>query len=619
MTDTDLRPFDTTFVTDLARQLRVDSVRCTSEAASGHASSALSAADLAAVLLSQHLRYDFDAPELPGNDRLVFSKGHASPLYYAMLRAVGVISDEELLTYRQAGSRLEGHPTPRLPWVDVATGSLGQGLPIGVGMAIANNRLNDLQGRTWVLCGDGEMAEGSMWEAFAHAQQEGLDRLTAIVDVNRLGQRGPTRYGWDTSVYQKRLEAFGWHVVVVDGHDLNQINDAFEEVKQVSDRPSAILARTVKGKGVAAIEDQSDAHGTPVPDFDSAVSELGGQTDVQVTVAVPDVPGTRPQRSSAQVELPTFEVGAEAATRDAFGEALKALGAARSDVVVLDAEVSDSTRSRFFAEAYPDRFVQCYLAEQQMIAAAVGMAKLGWTPYAATFAAFLTRAHDFIRMAAVSDADLRLVGSHAGVAIGQDGPSQMGLEDLAMMRATCGSTVLYPCDANQAAALVASMADVSGISYLRANRNKAPVIYEPGEEFPIGGSRVLRESDNDQVTLVGAGITVHEALEAARTLADKHGINARVIDMYSVKPADVDTLRKAGLDTGLIITVEDHWPHGGLGDAVLDAVAPLERPSKVAKLAVRHMPASGTPAEQLRKAGIDAECIVAAARTMLVG
>lgn len=618
MTDTKLRPFEATYAAEIARQLRVDAVRCTSEAGSGHASSALSAADLCAVLLTHHLRYDFDQPELPGNDRLIFSKGHASPLLYAMLRAAGAISDSELLTYRQAGSRLEGHPTPRLPWVDVATGSLGQGLPVGVGMALAGKRLSELPSRTWVLCGDGEVAEGSMWEAFAHASQAGLDRLTAIIDINRLGQRGPTRYEWDTEVYQQRLHAFGWHVIVVDGHDPTQINEAYEQVKSVTDRPSAILALTVKGKGVANIEDRSDAHGTPVPDLDSAIAELGGRSNLDVSVAKPDIAGKRPASGSNKVELPAFEVGSEVATRNAFGETLRAIGAARPDVVALDGEVSDSTRSGFFAEAYPDRFFQCYLAEQQMIAAAIGMQSLGWVPYSATFAAFLTRAHDFIRMGAVSNADLRLIGTHAGVAIGQDGPSQMGLEDLAMMQAIAGSTVLYPSDANQAAALVAAMADRSGISYLRANRNKTPVIYQPGEVFPIGGSRTLRSSDHDQVTLVAAGVTVHEALEAADMLSNKHGITARVIDLYSVKPADVDTLREAGIETGLLITVEDHWPHGGIGDAVLNAVAPLSTQPVVIKLAVRHMPASGTPEQQLRKGGIDADSVVATARSLLV-
>ncbi|MGH8793804.1 MAG: transketolase, partial [Stackebrandtia sp.] len=561
-----------TDLSELGQQLRVDAVRCTSAAASGHATSALSAADLMAVLLARHLRYDFDAPRLSGNDRLIFSKGHASPLLYAMLRAVGAITEVELLTYRQKGSRLEGHPTPRLPWVDVATGSLGQGLPVGVGMALAGQRLDALPYRVWVLCGDGELTEGSMWEAFAHASDVRLDKLTAIVDVNRLGQRGPTRHEWDCEAYAAKMRAFGWHTVEIDGHDPQQIDEAYAAAAAVTDRPSAVLARTVKGKGVRAVEDRVEAHGKPTPNAADAVAELGGRRSVRVAARLPDVTGRKDADRSRPLILPTYDVGSEAATRDAFGEALSALGDARGDVVALDSEVSDSTRSGFFAQNHPERFFECYIAEQQMIGAAVGLQACGWTPYATTFAAFLSRAYDFIRMASIGGADLRIVGSHAGVSIGQDGPSQMGLEDIAMFRPLWRSTVLYPCDANQTAQLVSEMADCSGVSYLRTTRGETPVIYAPDERFPVGGSRVLRQSWNDQVTLVGAGVTTFESLRAADLLAAR-GIAARVIDAYSVKPLDAQTLREACRATGgRVVVSEDHWPEGGLGDAILEAL-----------------------------------------------
>jgi transketolase len=604
---------------EVGQQLRVDAVRCSAAASSGHPTSSMSAADLIAVLMARHLRYDFRNPRAPGNDHLIFSKGHASPLYYAMLKAAGAIDDTELLTYRQAGSRLEGHPTPRLPWADVATGSLGQGLPIGVGLAIAARDLDQLPYRIWVLCGDSELAEGSIWEAAEHAGHEHLDNLTVIVDVNRLGQRGPTRHGWDTAAYARRFAAFGWHTLEIDGHDVGEIDEAFAAATQHAVQPTVILARTKKGRGVRVVEDQEGKHGKPLPDATEAIDELGGERNIHVSVTPPP-PDLRPRRFPADgARLPAYEPGSMAATRTAFGQALVAVGALRPEVVVLDGEVSDSTRTEFFADEHPDRFFECYIAEQQMIAAAVGMQIRGWIPYAATFAAFLTRAYDFIRMAAVSRASIRLVGSHAGVAIGQDGPSQMALEDLAALRAVHGSTVLYPCDANQAARLTAAMADVKGISYLRTSRGDTPVIYRPDEEFAIGGSRVARTSPDDQVTLVAAGVTVHEALAAADLLADD-GISARVIDAYSVKPIDAATLRQAAAETGRIVTVEDHWPEGGLGGAVLDALTAGGDPlPPVRKLAVRDMPASATPAEQLQFAGIDMVSIAAAAADLVAG
>ncbi len=613
MTTIESRTID---LAELAQQLRADAVRCSARAGSGHPTSSMSAADLMAVLLAKHYKYDFDEPDLPGNDRLIFSKGHASPLLYAMYRAAGAIDDEELLTYRRLGSLLEGHPTPRLPWVDVATGSLGQGLPYGVGMALAGRRLADVSYRVWVLCGDSEMAEGSMWEAFAEAAFEGLSNLTAIIDVNRLGQAGPTRYGWDTGTYAAQLQAFGWNTVEIDGHDTAQIDRAYIEAEETPDRPTAIIARTVKGKGVAAVEDREGKHGKPLPAPDDALAELGGPRNLRVQVAGPDERSPRPERPGRAVSLPEFDVGSKVATRDAFGKAVTAVGAASPDVVVLDGEVKDSTRTQEFADAHPERFFECYIAEQQMIANAVGMQALGWVPYAATFAAFLTRAHDFLRMASISNADIRVVGSHAGVSIGRDGPSQMALEDLAMMRTLWRSVVLYPCDANQCAHLTSTMADLPGISYLRTTRGETPVIYRPGELFPVGGSRTLVSSKHDRVAIIAAGVTVSEALSASERLADL-GIPARVIDAYSIKPIDTSTLRQAAADTGRVLTVEDHWPVGGLGDAVLDVIAGEMPSTKFTKLGVRGMPASASPAEQLAAAGIDADAIVQAAQRLV--
>ncbi|WP_327294301.1 MULTISPECIES: transketolase [unclassified Streptomyces] len=601
---------------ELAQQLRVDAVRAADAAGSGHPTSSMSAADLAAVLLARHLRYDFDRPDHPGNDRFVLSKGHATPLLYAMYLAAGAIDDEELLTFRKKGSRLEGHPTPRIPWVDVATGSLGQGLPVGVGMALAGKYLAQVDYRVWVLSGDSEMAEGSVWEAAEHAGFEKLGNLTLIVDVNRLGQRGPTRHGRDLAAYGRRLRAFGWHTVEVDGHDIDAVDAAYEEVLAVTDRPTALIAGTRKGRGVAAVEDREGAHGKPLPDAAEAIEELGGRRSVRVGVHKPT--DVQPQRitGSGELVLPRYEKGDEVATRNAFGEAVTALGTARGEVVVLDGEVGDSTRAEFFSKKHPERYFECYIAEQQLAAGAVGMQTCGYVPFACSFASFLTRAHDFFRMAAVGAADINVVGSHVGTAIGQDGPSQMGLEDLAMFRSVHGSTVLYPSDANQTARLVAEMADARGIRYLRTNRGETPVIYGPDEEFPIGGSKVLRSGANDELTLIGAGQTLHECLEAADILAQE-GIAVRVIDLYSVKPVDAGTLRTAADQTGCLVTVEDHHPEGGLGDAVAEAFADGRPVPRLVRLAVGNMPGSASPQEQLAAAGIDAQSIAAGARLLV--
>jgi transketolase len=601
---------------ELGQQLRVDSIRSAAAANSGHPTSSMSAADLMAVLISKYLRYDFDEPENPANDHLIFSKGHASPLLYSIYKAAGAITDEELLTFRSFGSRLEGHPTPVLPWVDVATGSLGQGLPIGVGVALAGKKLDRIPYRTWVLCGDSETAEGSIWEAFEHASFYGLDNLTAVIDVNRLGQRGETMHGWDLDSYISRAQAFGWHTIAIDGHDVEAIDHAYSEAVETTGRPTVIVAKTIKGKGVSAVEDKDGWHGKALDDPEAAIEELGGIRDQRVDVAKPE--RAEPHRfPTEELELPRYEPGKEVATRKAYGDALAAVGRARGDVVALDAEVSNSTYAEIFAKAVPERYFEVYIAEQQLVAAAVGLQVRDWVPFASTFACFLTRAYDFVRMAAISRADIRLCGSHAGVSIGEDGPSQMALEDLAAFRAVYSSTVLYPSDANQTAKLVAAMADLDGISYMRTTRAATPVLYGPDEDFPVGGSKVVRSSDDDEVAIVGAGITLHEALAAADALDDE-GISARVIDLYSVKPVDAETLRAAAEATdGRIVVAEDHWPEGGLGDAVLDAFADADERPRVVKLAPREMPGSGKPAELLAAAGIDAEHIANAARRLV--
>jgi len=601
---------------ELGQQLRVDSVRSSAAAGSGHPTSSMSAADLMAVLLDGgYLRMDTGDLRNPANDHLIFSKGHASPLYYSVLKAAGIVDDAELLTFRDFESRLEGHPTPRIPPTDVATGSLGQGLPIAVGVALAGKRLDRLPYRVWCLCGDSEMAEGSMWEAFEHASFNELDNLTAIVDVNRLGQTRETMVGWDLDRYVRRAEAFGWHAIAIDGHDVDAIAGAYDEAVKTTGKPTAIFARTKKGKGVKAVEDQPGKHGKPLDDPEAAIAELGGERDLSVHLAAPERGKTHAFAiGSDPPELPTWDVGEQEATRKAYGEALTALGSMRGDVVALDGEVSNSTHSELFREAHEDRYFEMFIAEQQMVAAAVGMQVRGWVPFASTFAAFFTRAYDFIRMAAISRANIRLSGSHAGLSIGEDGPSQMALEDIAAMRAIHGSTVLHPSDANQAAKLVAAMADRDGISFIRTLRGKTEVRTPPGEDVTIGGSRTVR--DGDDVAIVACGITVDQAAEAAEKLAGD-GIDARVIDAYSIKPIDAETLRAAARECGAIVSVEDHWAEGGLGDAVLEALAEADDRPPVHKLAVREMPTSGTPDELMHWAGIDAEGIADAARKLV--
>jgi transketolase len=604
-------------IRELGQQLRVDSIRCSTAAGSGHPTSSMSAADLMAVLMARHLRYDWQQPDNPANDHLIFSKGHASPLLYSMFKAAGVVSDDDLIhTYRRFGSMLEGHPTPVLPWVDVATGSLGQGLPDGVGVALAGRYLDELPYRVWVLCGDSEMAEGSIWEAFDKASYYRLNNLTAIVDVNRLGQRGPTELGWDIETYVKRVEGFGCRAIPIDGHDLTEIDQALSQAAE-GDQPTVIVARTRKGRGFSEVEDREDWHGKPLPEpmAERAIIELGGERHLTVS-------GPRPEAGSprdwprGEISLPRYELGEKVATRLAFGQALAAIGA-RGDIVVLDGEVGNSTHTEEFLKKYPERYFEMFIAEQQLVASAVGLSVRGYVPFAGTFAAFFTRAYDFIRMSAISEADIRLVGSHAGVEIGADGPSQMALEDLAMMRAVQGSTVLYPSDATSAASLVQEMAERTGIVYMRTTRGSYPVLYPPDEAFPVGGAKVVRSGPDDQVTLIGAGVTLHNSLEAAEELS-RDGIRARVVDVYSVKPIDTQTLLEAAAATGdRLVVAEDHHPEGGLGSAVLDAFNEAGHPVQITHLAVRSMPGSGTPAELLEAAGIAAGQIAQAARKLV--
>jgi len=600
---------------ELAAQLGVDSIRSSTAAGSGHPTSSLSAAHLVAVLWSDHLRYDVADPKSLANDRFVLSKGHASPLIFSVLKAVGAISDEQLLSFRRFGSPVQGHPVPlpEMPWIDVATGSLGQGLPIALGMALAM-KMDGIPARVWCLMGDSEVAEGSVWEAMENASHHGADNLIAIIDVNRLGQRGPTMLQWDLQTYAARARSFGWHPIEVDGHDVAAIDAAFIEAEG-SDRPAIVIAKTEKGQGVSFLANQEGWHGKALSqeEADRAIAELGGPRDVSVTPRKPEA-GVSPPADVPSVVLPVY---AEAiATRKAFGETLAAL-AARGDVVAIDGEVANSTHTEDLQKVAPERFVESYIAEQNMLGMAVGMQALGKVVFPATFAAFFTRAYDFIRMAAISRANLRLSGSHAGVSIGEDGPSQMALEDLAMMRAVHGSTVLYPCDGNSTAWLVGAMADLPGISFIRTTREKTPVIYGSDEAFPVGGSKTLRSSEADRVTLVGAGITVHEALGAADSL-EGDGIAARVVDCYTIKPIDAQTLRAAASQTGLLVTIEDHWIEGGLGDAVLAALADGgDLSGTVVKVAVTQMPGSGTPEELRDWAGISASAIADRVRSLL--
>ncbi|HJO39077.1 MAG: transketolase [Vicinamibacterales bacterium] len=608
---------------NIATRLRIDSIRATSAAGSGHPTSCCSAADVVAALFFAEMRFDPANPQYPHNDRFVLSKGHAAPLLYAAWAQAGTVPVDDLVKLRQIGSDLEGHPTPRLPFVDVATGSLGQGICAAVGIALNARRLQSAY-RTYVLLGDGESAEGSVWEAAQVAEHYGLDNLCAITDVNALGQSRATQWGHALEEFQRRWEAFGWQALVVDGHDLEAILSALDQARATTGRPTMILARTLKGKGVSLFEGKDAWHGKALKsgaEMDGAIAELKGQLVAGAEAPPIPAPGEGPIEPSTPPDVskmpePGYALGDKVATRAAYGTALAALGAIDQRIVALDADVGNSTFSQTFEQAHGDRFYQTFIAEQVMVGAAMGLAARGAVPFPSTFACFLSRAYDFIRMAGISNLNLKLAGSHAGVSIGEDGPSQMALEDLAMMRAVPNCAVLYPCDAVSAERLVAAAAAHQGMVYIRTSRPKTEVVYQPSETFEIGGSKTLRESASDAATVVAAGVTVYEALKAADVLA-KDGIAVGVIDAYSLAPIDAATLIQAGKRCGnALITVEDHYISGGLGDAVSAAVGTSG--IDVHRLAVPEIPRSGKPDELLERYGISANRIVAAVQRTVV-
>ena len=609
---------------NIATRLRIESVRATAEAGSGHPTSCCSAAEIVAALFFGHMRFDPKNPQHDDNDRFVLSKGHAAPLLYAAWAEAGLFDRQALLTLRSVHSYLEGHPTPRLSCVDVATGSLGQGICAAVGLALNARRIGS-DYRTYVLLGDGESAEGSVWEAAQAAEQHRLDNLCAITDVNGYGQSRPTEWQHDLEQFLRRWRAFGWYTEVVEGHDIGALLGALEEARRTRGRPSMILARTIKGKGVSLFEGKDGWHGKPLKkgeELDTALAELETQfvpaTDVPV-IQPPPVRAVTPAIGVAAgahvLPDPEYAPATSVATREAYGNALVKLGRVDSRIVALDADVKNSTFSEKFERAYGDRFYQTFIAEQVMIGAAMGLASRGAIPFPSTFACFLTRAADFIRMAGISNLNIKIAGSHAGVSIGEDGPSQMGLEDLAMMRAVPNCTVLYPCDGVSAERLVALAAFHPGLVYIRTSRPKTPTIYGPHDIFEIGGSKVLRATVHDVATVVAAGVTVFEALKAHEMLS-KDGMGLRVIDAYSVQPIDTTTLVGAAAETGgRLITVEDHYAAGGLGDAVSEAIAP--HGFTVDRLAVREIPRSGKPEELLERYGISAGHIVSKVRSLV--
>ncbi len=604
-----------------ATQLRIDSVRSTSEAGSGHPTSCCSAADIVSALFFHVMRYDPKDPKNPANDRFILSKGHAAPLLYSAWAEAGNFPREDLLKLRTIGSDLEGHPTPRLPFVDVATGSLGQGLSVGVGMALNAKYLDKLDYRTYVLLGDGESAEGSVWEAAALASHYKLGNLCAIVDCNRLGQSQPTMLEHKVEVYVRRFKAFGWNAVAIDGHNLEEIVNAFAQAAETKRRPTAIIARTVKGKGISLVEDKEGWHGKALKkgeETDKAIAEL----QAQMSAAGPD--GWKPNLPSASAgakfagskKMPRteYKLGDSVATREAYGAALANLGTVNRSVVAVDGDVKNSTFAEKFMKANPKRYFECFIAEQNMVGVAVGLATRGRIPFASSFSCFLTRAYDNLRMAGISQANIKLCGSHAGVSIGEDGPSQMGLEDIAMMRAIPNCVVFHPSDAVSAEAVVELAANHLGMVFIRTARPKTPVLYSNTDEFKIAGSRLLAQAPTDKVTVVAAGVTVHEARKALELLKAE-GITFTLIDAYSIKPIDAETVRASAAKTNnTIITVEDHYIQGGLGDAVLEAVASAG--TKVHKMAVTELPRSGKADELLEKFGISAKRIAEKVRSL---
>ncbi|HEX4644074.1 MAG TPA: transketolase [Verrucomicrobiae bacterium] len=601
----------------IANQLRIDSIQATTAAGSGHPSSCCSAADLVAALFFGHMRYDPKDPRYANNDRFILSKGHAAPLLYAAWAEAGLFPREHLLTLRRLDSDLEGHPTPRLSFADVATGSLGQGLSVGVGMALCA-RLDNLDYRTYVLLGDGECAEGSVWEAASLAGVNQLNNLVAIVDVNRLGQSDPTAYGYDLDAYRRRFEAFNWRTEVINGHDMEEILEVLGAAG-LGKQPLAIIAQTQKGHGVSFMEDKEGWHGKALSKDEAAkaIAELQPKAKSGLAEPIP-APSILPlPKNEAPASYPpiAYKMGDLVATREAFGNALARIGEVDLRITAMDGDTKNSTFSDKFMKKFPDRFVECYIAEQNMVGVATGYATRGKVPFASTFACFLSRAYDQIRMAGISMANVKLAGSHVGVSIGEDGTSQMALEDLAMMRAVAGSVVLYPSDAVCAEKLVEQMALHQGVAFLRTSRPKTPVIYQNDEQFPIGGAKILKQTAGDKVTVVAAGVTLFESLKAAETLA-KDGVTITVIDAYSVKPLAKDLIKGAAQKTNnLVLTVEDHYPEGGLGDAVAGELS--EDGVKVTKLAVRELPHSGKPEELVHKYGIDADAIVQAVKSLV--
>ncbi len=605
-----MNDIDTEKLQGIANQLRIHSIAATTAAGSGHPTSCCSAADIVAALFFGHMRFQPKNPHYHNNDRFILSKGHAAPLLYAAWAECGLFPAAELLKLRRLGSDLEGHPTPRLPFVDVATGSLGQGLSVGVGMALCA-RLDRLDYRTYVLLGDGEIAEGAVWEAASLAGLHKLNNLVAIVDVNRLGQSEATAFGQNLDIYKKRFEAFGWRTEEIEGHDMDEILEVLAAVG-LGDKPLVILAKTIKGSGISFVQDKDGWHGKPLSKDEAAraIAELEPKARTGADVSIP-APGDLPApNNAAPAGYPplSYKAGDSVATREAFGNALLRVGEADPRIVALDGDTKNSTYSDKFFKKFPERFTECYIAEQNMVGVATGFAVRGKVPFASTFACFLTRAYDQIRVAGISQANLKLAGSHVGVSIGEDGPSQMGLEDIAMMRAIAGSKVLYPSDAVCAEKLVEQMVQAKGICYLRTSRPKTPVIYGNDEQFPIGGAKVLRQSSGDKATVVAAGVTLFEALKAADSLKNE-GIGITVIDAYSIKPLAKDLIKSAAQKTNnAVVTVEDHYSEGGLGDAVAGELS--AEGIKVHKLAVTELPRSGKAEELLTKFGIDAAAIV---------
>jgi transketolase len=594
----------------LATLMRYYILTMTTQAGSGHPTSSLSATELMAGLMFGGIfRFDLDHPEHPNNDRLIFSKGHASPLFYTLYAVAGKLTEADLMTYRHFGSSLEGHPTMSFRFTEAATGSLGQGLSIGLGVALNAKYLDKLPYTTYVLLGDSEMAEGSQWEAMQLAAHYKLDNLVGILDVNRLGQRGETMYGHDLMAYEHRIAAFGWETILVDGHSFPEVLAAYEQTMTVADKPVMIIARTIKGKGISFLEDQNGWHGKPLnqEQLAQALPELG-PVDKSIRGVVSQPEDLKPARVAPQPATPpAYEPGTSLATRKAYGNALKRLYPQFPQLVSLDGEVSNSTYAEIFQKAYPGQFFEMYIAEQNMVGAGLGLATRGKIPFVSTFAAFFSRAFDQVRMSQYSEPNLKFAGSHAGVSIGEDGPSQMGLEDLAMFRAVLNSVVLYPAEAVSTERLVEAALKHPGIVYLRTTRMATPIIYGPGEEFPIGGCKVLRQSGSDLATVIGAGVTLFEALAAYEELRQE-GIPIRVIDLYSVKPVDAATLLTAAGVTQCLITVEDHYPEGGIGEAVMAALAP--HPVRIYSLAVTRKPKSGKPAELIDYEEISRSAIV---------